>query len=225
MIDMAISTNRNTAQKEAKKKLKYKSLCIAIQRMWNLKWPIVPVIIGATGVVTRSLRKNVEAVPGKHSIDSLQKTVIIRTSHIIRKVLQCEAWSLSGGDHHWFKRSTRQKRPVTETSISYNNNKRMCLITQNHFLQNTEIRSKIHLIYFSHLKLNPTVLLNECFFFFCMTSSCENGLNGQHSHAMYLQKLASKYYKTFLVSFFHRRCHATTKQNVWGWNNQKEIDS
>jgi len=29
---------------------------------------------------------------------------------------------VSGGDHCWFKRSTGKKRPVTETSISYNNN-------------------------------------------------------------------------------------------------------
>ena len=34
---------------------------------------------------------NLEAVPGKHSIDSLQKTAVLGTSHIIRKVLQCEA--------------------------------------------------------------------------------------------------------------------------------------
>jgi hypothetical protein len=69
----------------------YKSLCIEIQRMWNLKCVIIPVIIGATGVVTRSLGKNLEAVPGKHSIDSLQKTAILGTAHIIRKALQCEA--------------------------------------------------------------------------------------------------------------------------------------
>jgi hypothetical protein len=43
------------------------------------------------GIVTRSLRKHLEAVPGKHSIDSLQKTAILGTSHLIRKVLQCEA--------------------------------------------------------------------------------------------------------------------------------------
>jgi len=72
-------------------KLKYKILCIETQRMWNLKCTIVPVIIRATGIVTISLRKNLEAVPGKHSIDSLQKTAILGTSHIIRKVLQCEA--------------------------------------------------------------------------------------------------------------------------------------
>ena len=99
--------------KEVEKKLKYKSLCVEIQRMWNLKCTIVPVIIGATGIVTRSLRKNLETVPGKHSTASLQKTAILGKSHIIWKVLQCEARSLSGGYHHQFKRSTRKKRPVT----------------------------------------------------------------------------------------------------------------
>jgi hypothetical protein len=46
---------------------------------------IIPVIIGATEIVTESLKKNVEAIPGKHSIDSLQKTAILGTSHIIGK--------------------------------------------------------------------------------------------------------------------------------------------
>jgi hypothetical protein len=33
---------------------------------------------------------NLETMPGKHSIDSLQKASIPGTSHIIRRVLQCE---------------------------------------------------------------------------------------------------------------------------------------
>ena len=123
LIDVAIPADRNVVQKEAEKKLKYKSLCIEIQRMWNLKCTIVPVIIGATGIVTRSLKKNLETIPGNHSIDSLQKTAILGTSHILWKVLQCEAWSLSGGDHRWFKRSTRKKCLWQETYILYNNNR------------------------------------------------------------------------------------------------------
>jgi len=86
-----IPADRKVVQKEAEKNLKYKSLCIEIQRMWNLKCTIVPVIIGSTRIITRSLRKNLEIIPGKHSIDSLQKTAILGTSHIIGKVLQCEA--------------------------------------------------------------------------------------------------------------------------------------
>ena len=91
LIDVAIPAHRNVVLKEVEKKLKHKSLCIEVQRMRNLKCTIVPVIIGATEIVTRSLRKNLEAVPGKHSIDSLQKTAVLGTSHIIRKVLQSEA--------------------------------------------------------------------------------------------------------------------------------------
>ena len=39
---MAIPADRNVAQKEAEKKLKYKSLGIEIKRMWNLKCTITP---------------------------------------------------------------------------------------------------------------------------------------------------------------------------------------
>jgi hypothetical protein len=51
---VAIPADRNVVQKEAENKLKYNSLGIEIQRMWNLKYAIIPVIIGATGIVTKS---------------------------------------------------------------------------------------------------------------------------------------------------------------------------
>jgi len=51
---------------------------------------IIPVIIGATGIVMRSLWKNLEDIPGKHSIDTLQKTAMLGTSYVIWEVLQCE---------------------------------------------------------------------------------------------------------------------------------------
>ena len=37
------------------------------------------------------LKEKFGSLPGKHQIDSLQKTAILGTSHIIRKVMQCEA--------------------------------------------------------------------------------------------------------------------------------------
>ena len=49
------------------------------------------------------LKKNLETVPVKHSMDSLQNTAILGTSHIIRKVLQSETWTLSVGDHRCFR--------------------------------------------------------------------------------------------------------------------------
>jgi hypothetical protein len=42
---VAIPADKNGVQKGAEKKLKYESFCIEIQRMWNLKCLIIPVII------------------------------------------------------------------------------------------------------------------------------------------------------------------------------------
>jgi hypothetical protein len=44
-------------QKEAEKILKYKDLTIEIQRMWNVKTKVIPIIIGATGTISKSFRE------------------------------------------------------------------------------------------------------------------------------------------------------------------------
>jgi hypothetical protein len=90
LLDVAIPSDRNVVNKEAEKKLKYKNLSIDIQRMWNMKCLVILVVIGATGIVTEGLKKYLEIIPGKHPIDFLQKTAILGTSHIIRKVLLSE---------------------------------------------------------------------------------------------------------------------------------------
>jgi hypothetical protein len=50
LTDVAIPSDRNVTQKESEKKLKYKNLSIEIQRMWNMKYFVIPGIIGATGI-------------------------------------------------------------------------------------------------------------------------------------------------------------------------------
>ena len=50
----------------------------------------IPVIIRATGIVTKGLKNNLEAIPRKHSIDLLQNTAMLGTSHVVRNVLQSE---------------------------------------------------------------------------------------------------------------------------------------
>jgi hypothetical protein len=74
-------------QKEAEKSLKYKDLTIEIQRMWNVKTRVIPVIIGATGTFSKSFRKYMRTIQGNHEVRELQKTGILGTAHILRKVL------------------------------------------------------------------------------------------------------------------------------------------
>jgi len=89
LIDVAISGDRNVIKKEGDKILKHKDLKIEIQRMWNLKTKVTPVIIGATGTISKSFRKYASKIPGKHVVKELQKTAILGTAHtnILRKVL------------------------------------------------------------------------------------------------------------------------------------------
>jgi hypothetical protein len=87
LTDVAISEDRNVIKKEAKKILKYKDLTIEIQRMWNVKTRVIPVIRGAIGTISKSFRKYVSNIPGNHEVRGLQKTAILSTAHILRKAL------------------------------------------------------------------------------------------------------------------------------------------
>ena len=51
------NNNNNNNNKEAENILKYKDLTIEIQCMWNVKTRVIPVILGATGTISKSFRK------------------------------------------------------------------------------------------------------------------------------------------------------------------------
>jgi hypothetical protein len=87
LIDVAISGDRNVIKKEAEKILKCKDLTIEIQRVWNVKTNVIPVITGATGTISQSFRKYLSNVPGIHEVKELQKTAILGTAHILWEVL------------------------------------------------------------------------------------------------------------------------------------------
>ena len=87
LIGVTIPEDRNIIKKEAEKILKYKDLIIEIQRMWNVKTKVIPVITGATGTISKSLRQYICNIPGKHKIKGLQKTAVLVIALILRKVL------------------------------------------------------------------------------------------------------------------------------------------
>jgi len=76
LIDVAISGDRNVLKKEAEKILKYKDLVLEIQRTWNVKAKVIPVIIGETGTISRPLRQYLRSILGKNKIKELRKSHI-----------------------------------------------------------------------------------------------------------------------------------------------------
>jgi len=55
--------------------------------MWNVKTKVIPVITGTIGTISTSFRNYMSNIPGNHEVKELQKTAILGTAHILRKVL------------------------------------------------------------------------------------------------------------------------------------------
>ena len=84
---MAIQSDYNIQKKATEKMSNYVDLQIEGQRLWNKKVKVIPVIIGATGIVDKNIKKYVGRIPGCHNIYSLQRSAILGNAHILRKVL------------------------------------------------------------------------------------------------------------------------------------------
>ena len=83
---MAVPSERNTSVKEAEKLSKYKDLEIEIARMWGMKTPIVPVVIGVLGVIKKGIDKQICKIPGKIDVAELRKIALLGSAYILRKV-------------------------------------------------------------------------------------------------------------------------------------------
>jgi hypothetical protein len=71
VIIIVIIIKINVIQKEAEKILKYEGLTTEIQRMWNVKTRVIPVVAGATGTISKSFRKYASTIPGNREVREL----------------------------------------------------------------------------------------------------------------------------------------------------------
>ena len=85
--DVAIPSDYNIQKKATEKMSKYVGLQIECQRLWNKKVEVIPVIIDSTGIVDKNIKKYVGRISGCHNIYSLQRSAILGTVHILRKIL------------------------------------------------------------------------------------------------------------------------------------------
>ena len=73
---------------EIKKMTKYQDLKNEVKRSWNLKRSkIVPVIIGATGMMTKNLIEILKTIPGNITTNELQLEAVRGSATILKRVL------------------------------------------------------------------------------------------------------------------------------------------
>lgn len=87
IIDVAIPGDHNVARKEIEKIDNYSELRVEIARMWNRETTVVPVVIGALGSIPKKLKFHLDRIGISPNIKSLQKSAILGSANILRKVL------------------------------------------------------------------------------------------------------------------------------------------
>ena len=76
-------------EKELEKVEKYQELKREIGRLWKLKHvEVVPVVIGAHGSVTKDSERWIRKLGRAYNIGVVQKTTLLGTAIILRKVLE-----------------------------------------------------------------------------------------------------------------------------------------
>ena len=72
---------------EKVKRNKYQDLRIKLERLWDKPVEIIPMIIGALGTIPKFLKRNLEELETDVAPGLLQKSVVLETAHIIRRVM------------------------------------------------------------------------------------------------------------------------------------------
>jgi hypothetical protein len=75
--------------------------------LWNVKTNVIPVIIGATGTISKLFRKYMCYIPRNHEVKKLQKTARLGTAHILRKEKKGKVFPLQAWIGPWGSRRLR----------------------------------------------------------------------------------------------------------------------
>ena len=87
MVDFSVPCDANVAKKEKEKVDKYRDLATEVGRMNAVKVDVVPLVVGALGVVSKDLVKWLKRLDIGDIVGELQTAAVIGTVAILRKVL------------------------------------------------------------------------------------------------------------------------------------------
>ena len=87
IIDFAVPGDSRIGEKGKHKIEKYQDLGRDLQKIWNVKVKIIPLVVGSSGAITKQLGrlKQIGITVGTAQV---QKTVLLGTARILRKVLE-----------------------------------------------------------------------------------------------------------------------------------------
>ena len=86
--DFAIPHDSRVDSKDIEKFEKYQDLVRELKKLWDMKIVVILIVIGALGTTPKALPKRLKDIGIKSNVVELQKSVILNTARILRKVLE-----------------------------------------------------------------------------------------------------------------------------------------
>ena len=84
---MTVPSERNLSLKDYEKISQYKDLDIEIQMMLQLKAIVIPVVVGALGMIKKKTEDHIMRIPGNPCLQEFQKIVLNGKAHLQQRVL------------------------------------------------------------------------------------------------------------------------------------------
>ena len=88
IIDFAVPGNRRIEEKEKEKIAKYQDLGSELQKIWNVKVKIIPLVVGSLGAIPKQFGNRLKEIGITVGTVQVQKTVFLGTARILRKVFE-----------------------------------------------------------------------------------------------------------------------------------------
>ena len=88
IIEVGVPSDYSVLRTERQKVMKYTELATEIKKMWHCKDAlIIPVVLGATGLIKKSLQPNLDRLPIKVTVAELQREAIKGSCIVFKRAL------------------------------------------------------------------------------------------------------------------------------------------
>ena len=88
LIDFAFPGDSRIEEKEKDKIEKYQDLGRELQKIWNVKVKIIPLVVGSLGAIPKQFGNRLKQIDITGVTPQVQKTVLLGTARILEKVLE-----------------------------------------------------------------------------------------------------------------------------------------
>ena len=94
IIDFVVAGYSRIEEKEKDKIEKYQGLGREVQKIWNVKVKIIPLVVGSLGAIPKQFGDRLKQTGITAGAAQVQKTVLLETTRILRKVLEIQNYWL-----------------------------------------------------------------------------------------------------------------------------------